>query len=343
MGKKIWCSALAVSVGIVLGGLLAAAKAQEPFYKGKTIRLIVGLSAGGGYDVYSRAISRHMGKHIPGNPVMVVENMTGAGSVLSANYVYKVAKPDGLTIGHFLGGLILQQLLGKPGIEFDSLKFEYLGVPGQDHFLIVVSKSTGIQDVSQWIASKKEIIFGGVTPGGGTDDLPKLLKATIGLPIRVVSGYKGTADIRLAFNSGEVSGVSNAWESLKVTWSKEYESGEAVILLQTGLKSHPELTKIPVAIDFVKHDADKKLLQAVIRVHGPSVRPYAVAPGTPKARVEILRKAFADTMKDPEFLADAKKSKLDINPLSGEELQENIRQIFKLEPELVERLKEIVK
>lgn len=121
------------------------------------------------------------------------------------------------------------------------------------------------------------------------------------------------------------------------------ESGEAVILLQAGLKSHPELTKIPVAIDFVKNDADKKLLQAVIRVHGPSVRPYAVAPGTPKARVAIMRKAFADTMKDPEFLADAKKSKLDINPLSGEELQENIRQIFKLEPELVERLKEIVK
>jgi tripartite-type tricarboxylate transporter receptor subunit TctC len=129
--------------------------AQEPFYKGATIRFIVGLSAGGGYDLYSRAIARHIGKHIPGNPTIVVENMVGAGSVLSANYLYRAAKPDGLTILNFLGGLFLQQLMGKPGIEFDSRKFEYLGVPGQDHFLIVVAKSTGIQDVNQWIASKK--------------------------------------------------------------------------------------------------------------------------------------------------------------------------------------------
>jgi tripartite-type tricarboxylate transporter receptor subunit TctC len=343
MRRNVPCSIAIVSITTFLGAFFPPVDAQELFYKGKTIRLIVGLSAGGGYDVYSRAIARHIGKHIPGNPVMVVENMVGAGSVLSANYVYKIAKPDGLTIVNFLGGLFLQQLLGKPGIEFDSLKFEYLGVPGQDHFLVVVAKSTAIQDVAGWIASKKEVTFGGVTPGGGTDDLPKVLKATVGLPIRVVSGYKGTADIRLAFNSGEVSGVSTAWESLKVTWSKEYESGEAVIVLQSALKSHPELVKIPVAIDFVKSDADKKILDAVIRVHGPSVRPYAVAPGTPKARIELLRKAFAATMKDPEFLADAKRSKLDINPLAGEELHQNIKQIFKLEGQLVDKLKEILR
>ena len=343
MSKKNSSLTVAVSVGLLLSGLFAPADAQEPFYKGKTIRLIVGLSAGGGYDVYSRTIARHMGKHIPGNPVMVVENMVGAGSVLSANYIYRAAKPDGLTIVNFLGGLFLQQLMGRPGIEFDSRKFEYLGVPGQDHFLIVVAKSTGIQDVSQWIASKKEITMGGVTPGGGTDDLPKILKATIGLPVRVVSGYKGTAEIRLAFNSGEISGVSTAWESLKVTWSREYEAGDAVVLLQSTLKSHPDLSRIPLALDFVKNDADKRLLQAVIRVHGPSVRPYVVAPGTPRDRVQLLRKAFADTMKDSEFLADAKKSKLDINPLTGEELQENILEIFKLEPALLEKLKEILK
>lgn len=318
------------------------AAAQE-FYKGKTIRLIVGLPAGGGYDVYSRTIARHMGKHIPGNPVIVVENMDGAGSIIATNHVYKVAKPDGLTIGHFLGGLFLQQLLGKPGLEFDALKFEYLGVPAQDHFLIVLHKSTGITDVGQWIASKKVLTFGGVTPGGGTDDIPNTLKATMGLPIRVVSGYKGTAPIRLAFNSGEVQGVSNAWESLKVTWRKEYESGDAVIVLQAAMKSHPDLPKIPVAVNLIKTDEGKKLLQTVLRVHGPSVRPYAVAPGTPKERVQLLRKAFADTMKDPEFLADAKKSKLDINPLRGEELEENIRDIFKLESNLTQKLKEILK
>ncbi len=313
------------------------------FYKGKTIRLIVGLSAGGGYDVYSRAIARHMGKHIPGNPVIIVDNMTGAGSVISANYLYRVAKPDGLTIGHFLGGLFLQQLLGKPGIEFDPLKFEYLGVPAQDHFLIVVSKATGITDVEQWIASKRMVTMGGVTPGGGTDDIPKILQVTIGLPIRLVSGYKGTADIRLAFNSGEVSGVSNSWESLKVTWRKEYESGDAVIVLQAAIKSHTDLPKIPVAIDLAKTDEAKQLIQTVVRVHGPSVRPYVLTPGTPKERVQLLRKAFADTMKDPEFLEEAKKAKLDINHLNGEELEENIREIFKIETGLKGKLKEILK
>jgi tripartite-type tricarboxylate transporter receptor subunit TctC len=324
-------------------GLAATAGAQESFYSGKTIRLIVGLSAGGGYDVYSRTIARHLGKHIPGNPSVVVENMTGAGSILATNYVYKVARPDGLTIGHFLGGLLLQQLLERPGIEFDARKFEYLGVPAQDHFLVTVSKSTGIVDVHQWIASKKEVSFGGVTPGGGTDDVPKVLKATLGLPLRVVSGYKGTAEIRLAFNGGEVSGVASAWESIKVTWSKEYQSGEAVIVLQAALKSHPELPKIPVALDMIKNDDDRELFQTVIRVHGPSVRPYVVAPGTPKARLDLLRKAFTATMKDGEFLADAKKSKLDINPLAGEQLEENVRDIFKLDATLVERLKEILR
>ena len=331
----------AVGLSLLLSGVAQAT--THEFYKGKTLRLIVGLSAGGGYDVYSRAIARHMGKHIPGNPAVVVENMTGAGSLISANYVYKLAKPDGLTIGHFLGGLLLQQLLGKPGIEFDALKFEYLGVPAQDHFLIVLSRKAGVADAEKWIASKRVVIIGGVTPGGGTDDVPNILKATIGLPIRLVSGYKGTADIRLAFNSGEVSGVSIAWESLKVTWRKEFESGEAVIVLQAAMKSHPDLPKIPVALNFAATDEAKKLFQTVMRVHGPSVRPYVLTPGTPKERVQLMRKAFADTMKDPEFLADAKKSKLDINPLTGEELEETVRDIFRLEPALTEKLKDILK
>ena len=138
----------------VASGDWKTAHAQSNFYEGKTIRLIVGFTAGGGYDAYTRTIGRHMGKHIPGNPVMIVENMPGAGSMISANYVYKAAKPDGLTIGHFIGGLFLQQLLGKPGIEFDAAKFQYVGVPGQDNFVIGIAKSTGITDVESWLASQ---------------------------------------------------------------------------------------------------------------------------------------------------------------------------------------------
>ncbi len=333
--------------GILVGLLLIAGAggvfAQANFYEGKTIRFIVGFSAGGGYDAYTRTIARHMGKHVPGNPVFVVDNMAGAGSLISANYVYKAAKPDGLTIGHFIGGLFLQQLLGKPGIEFDSLKFEYIGVPAQDHFILSVAKSAGITDPDKWIASKQVVKFGGVSTGSGTDDFPNLLKATIGLPIQMVSGYKGTADIRLAFNSGEVAGISNSWESMKSTWKKELESGDLTIVLQVTSKPHPELAKVPLAVNLAKTEEAKKLIQTVERVHGPSVRPYVVPPGTPKDRVQILRRAFMDTMKDSAFLAEAKKATLDINAADGAELEQNVKDIFKLESSLIAKLKEILR
>lgn len=269
--------------------------------------------------------------------------MTGAGSVIAANYMYKAANPDGLTIGHILGGLFLQQLLGNPAIEFDGRKFNYIGVPAQDHFLIGLSKATGITSFENWMASKKPIKLGGVTPGGATDDVPKVLAAALGLPIKVVTGYKGTGPIRLAFDSGEVDGVCNAWESFKSTWRKQVESGEVVLVLQATVKGHPELPNIPVAFDLLKTEEARKLFQVVVRVHGPSTRPYFLPPGTPKERVQILRKAYMDTMKDPEFLADAKKAKLDLNPDDGVGLERNVKEIFDLEPSLVAKLKEILK
>ena len=319
------------------------AHAQESFYKGKTIRLIVGLAPGGGYDLYARVIARHMGKHIPGNPTIVVENMTGAGSIIAGNYIYKAAKPDGLTIGHILGGLFLQQLLGNPAIEFDGRKFEYIGVPAQDHFLIGLSKATGITSFENWMTTKKAVKLGGVAPGGATDDLPKLLEATLGLPIQVVSGYKGTGPVRLAFESGEVDGVCNAWESFKSTWRKQLDSGDVVIILQATLKAHTELPNVPVAFDYAKTDEARKLMQVVTRVHGPSVRPFLLPPGTPKERVLLLRKAYMDTMKDPELLAEAKNAKLDLNPDDGAGLERNVKEIFALEPALVAKLKQILK
>jgi tripartite-type tricarboxylate transporter receptor subunit TctC len=334
---------LAALFGLLLIATVEQVFAQANFYEGKTIRLIVGFSAGGGYDAYTRTIARHFGKHIAGNPSCVVDNMPGAASLISANYVYKAAKPDGLTIGHFIGGLFLQQLLGKPGIEFDSLKFGYLGVPAQDHFIIGVAKSIGITDPEKWIASKQTVKFGGVGGGSGTDDFPNLLKATIGLPIQMVSGYKGTADIRLAFNSGEISGISNSWESTKSTWKKELEAGDLIAALQVSSKPHPELQKVPLAISFAKTDEAKKLIETVARVHGASVRPYVVPPGTPKDRVQILRKGFMDTMKDPAFLAEAQKASLDVNPDDGPALEQNVKEILKLEASLVAKLKEILK
>ena len=331
---------------LILGALLfipaRPAAAQDAFFKGKTIRIVVGFSAGGGYDLYARAIARHMGNHIPGNPTIVVENMAGAASMISANHVYKVAKPDGLTIGHFIGGLFLQQILGRQGIEFDARKFEYLGVPIKDTYCIGLTKASGITTLESWIAAKSPVKIGGTAPGSATDDIPAVLQAALGLPLQVVSGYKGTAEIRLAADSGEVAGFSTGWESFKSTWRKSLDTGEAFIAVQAVAKPHPELPKVPLAINYAKTDEAKKLIQVGAHDPGTLARPFVLPPGTPKDRVLTLRKAFMDSLSDPEFLAEAKKSNLDIAPVGGEEIAKTVENLFKIEAPVAERLKKIL-
>ena len=342
-----WMLALLI-MALMLLSIISGASAQlaygaAPYYEGKAIRIIVGTSPGGGYDTYTRLIARHFSKYIPGNPTIIVDNMPGAGGLVSANHLFKVAKPDGLTIGHFVGGQFLQQLLAKPGIEFDALKFEYVGVPAQDNFVFGVAKTTGITGIEQWLASKTTVKFGAIAAGDGTYDTAKVVEVALGLPIQVVSGYKGTAPIRLAFNSGEVAGLSNSWQSFRSTWRKEIETGEVMIVLQLSAKPHPDLPKVPLAMNLAKTDEARKLIQAVAQAHGAAVRPYVLPPGTPKDRVEILRKAFMEAVKDPELLNEAGKANLEINPGSGDELERNVRELLRLEPTVVARLKEILK
>lgn len=319
------------------------AEAAAPFYEGKAIRIIVGTAPGGGYDTYTRLLARHFGKHIPGNPIVVVDNMPGAGGLLAANHMYRVARPDGLTIGHFVGGQFLQQLLGRPGIEFDARRFEYIGVPAQDNFVFTVAKSLGIATMEQWMSAKSPIKFGAIAPGDGTYDVPKVIEATLGVPIQIVTGYKGTAPIRLAFNSNEVAGLSNSWQSLKSTWTKELENNEVVLLAQMATKPHADLPKVPLAVNFAKSDEARKLIVAVAGSHGAAVRPYLLPPGTPKHLVETLRKSFMAAVRDPELLAEAGRARLEINPASGEDLARNVKELFLLDQPLVARLKDILK
>ena len=322
---------------------VSTAFSQEPFYKDKVIRIIVATAAGGGYDLYTRTMARHLRKYIPGEPTIAVENMPGAGHLIGANYVYRVAKPDGLTMGHFIGTLFLQQLLGKPGVEFDAVKFNFIGVPAQDNYMIGLSKTTGITSMEQWLASKRVVKIGGIGAGSATDDIPKVLAATIGLPLQVVAGYKGTSEVRLAFNSGEIEGICNAWESFKSTWRKELEANEVALVLQAIPTRHREVPNVPLAIDYAKTDEAKRMIRSVIHTIAPTVRPYVLPPGTPKDRVETLRRAFVSTMKDPDFLAEAAKAKLDINPLDGATLETNVKEVFNLDAALIPQLKEILK
>jgi tripartite-type tricarboxylate transporter receptor subunit TctC len=333
---------LLVSFLLVLFFFALEVGAQE-FYKGNTIRFVVGFSAGGGFDTYARVIARHIRKHIPGNPSTVVENMAGAGSGIAANHIYAKAKPDGLTIGNWVGTLILQQAIGaQKGIEFDGRKFEWVGVPVRDSNTCALTKASGITSAEKWLIAKEPVKIGGLAPGTPNSDIPRILKAALNLPVQVVDGYKGTADIRLAADSGEVDGGCWAWESIKVTWRKGLESGNVRAVIQMLSKRHPELPEVPNAIELARSEEGRQLIKAGIIDAGAISRIYSLPPGTPKERVKVLRDAFMATMKDPEFIAEMKKANLDLDPLSGEEAQSIVQGFFKLPPELSAKLRDIV-
>jgi tripartite-type tricarboxylate transporter receptor subunit TctC len=341
MKQSLWIVVAAI-IGLVILAAAPAKSASDDFYKSKNIRIIVGFAAGGGFDTYSRVIGRHMGKFIPGNPSIVVDNMTGAGSLIAANHVYRVAKPDGLTIGHFIGGLIMQQVMGGAGIEFDARKFELIGVPVKENVVCALRKESGITSMESWLAAKAPVKLGGTAPGSTTDDVAKVLKEAVGLPIQLVSGYKGTADIRLAADAGEIAGGCWAWESIKVTWRKALETKDVAVVLQAIPKPHPELATIPLAINYAKTPEAKKLIEAGIHDTQIFTRPYVLPPGTPKERVQILRKAFMETFKDKGFLAEAESSKLDVDPVPPEQVEKIIAGLFKLDPTVLAKLKQIL-
>lgn len=322
--------------------LLNANVFADDFYRGKTVRALVGGSAGGGFDTYTRTMARHMGKHIPGNPTIVVENMTGAATRILAKYLFSAAPPDGLSFGIFNGYLLLGRVLGMKGLDFDVRKYEWIGVPVQDHVACALTKASGITNLEEWRAAKTPVKIGALGPGNSTADVPRLLKGVLGLPIQVVEGYKGTADIRIAADSGEVGGGCWAWQSIEVTWRKGLQAGEVKPIIQVGPKSHPDLTKVPNAFDLVKTDEDKRLLTTGVVLPSSVTRVYAARPGTPKDRIRILQKGFADTLKDPEFLAEAKKAQLEIDPLTGDEVGKAVSEMFDVSPALKAKLKDIL-
>jgi tripartite-type tricarboxylate transporter receptor subunit TctC len=330
------------AVVLVLPESAQSAAPDQDFYKGKTIRVIVGFSAGGGFDTYARVLSRHMPKHIPGNPVMVVDNMAGAGSRLAANYLYKASAPDGLTIGNFIGSLILQQILGDQSVEFDGRRFEWLGAPVMDETACAITKASGVTTLDQWFAAKKPVKLGGEAPGANDSDVPRLLAAALGLPIQLIEGYKGTANIRVAAESGEVDGGCWTWASIRSTWKKGIESGQVNVVIQVNARKAPDLPNVPNAIDYAKSPEARQMIESGVHANSAILRAYALPPGTPKDRVNVLRKAFMATMKDPEFSGELKKADLDLNPLSGGEVESTVRKLFQLDAAMVSRLKEIL-
>jgi len=338
MKKLVLLALLANGCALLSAGALVA----QDFYKGKTINFIVGATPGGGFDTYSRLIARHINRYIPGNPSTIVNNMPGAGGLVAANYMYNKEKPDGLTVGLWAGSFVLGQRMGQTGIQFDATKFEWLGAPIRDNPVCALTKASGIATLDDWFAAKRPIKLGGNGPGS-TPSIPvRMIKSALGLPIHLIDGFKGTGEIRLAAEAGEIDGGCWDWSSIKATWRKGLDAGEVKIVLQINAKPHPELTQVPNAIDLVKNEHARQLLKIGVHDQASLFRAYAIAAGSPKDRVRILQKAFLETMKDAEFLAEAAKARIDINPVSGEQVQEIVAGIFKLDNKSAEDLKKIL-
>lgn len=328
---------------LALVGMPRAAAAQDDFYRGKTIRIVVGYSAGGGFDTYSRAIARHLAKHIPGKPAVIVENMPGAAGLVAANSIYRAGRPDGLTVVNFQGTQVMGQILGREGVEFDARKFEWIGAPTRENAVCALTRASGITSAQQWAASRTPVKLGSVAPGGATHDVPRILQAALGLPIHLVRGYKGTAEIRLAAQSGEIAGGCWPWESLRPTWRQALDAGEATVVLQVSDKRLPDLPGVPMALDLARTDEARQLIHTGIIVPTTVSRLYALPPATPADRVRTLRAAFLRTLSDPEFVNDARQAQLDIDPVAGEEVERLVGELFRTPPPVLAKLKELLR
>jgi tripartite-type tricarboxylate transporter receptor subunit TctC len=320
----------------------STAQAQTPadFYKGKTVEMYIGYSVGGGYDVYGRLVARFIGKHIPGNPTVVVKNMEGAGSMRLANWIYNVGPKDGTVMGTVARGIAFDTLFGMPGAQFDGNKYTWIGSANDEVSVCVAWHTSGVTKFEQLM--EKEMIVGGTGGSADTDQFPKVINAVLGTKMKVVAGYPGGNDINLAMERGEVSGRCGwSWSSVKSTQAAWLKDKKINVLVQLSLAKHEDIPEIPLIMDLAKTDEQKQIFKLIFarQVLG---RPFLAPPGIPADRVAALRKAFMDTMKDPEFLAEADKMKLEITAVSGEALQKIVQEAYETPKDVVKKTGDIL-
>ena len=348
MGNIAWMFlVVSLSIGLAAQSWAAAVddKVVADFYRGKTVKIIVGFSAGGGYDAYSRVIGRHLQKHIPGNPSIIVENMAGAGSIILANHMFNAAPKDGTVIGNFSGQIILEQLFGNPAVQYDLAKVRYLGVPIGETYLLIATRKSGVTKLDELLGAKaKQITVGGI-PGSTVEQGPMLMRDILGANIKVVSGYKGTADVRLAMESGEIDGIMNSWESSKVTSLDRIKNGDWQLLAQLGDNPIADLPvmNVPTIPQIAKTEEQRQLLRFGAAAPNQFGKVYVVPIGTPQERALALESALTKTFADKEFLAEAEKGKLDIDPVSATQVQKLVNEFFGLPAELKAKLKKILR
>ena len=340
----IW-AATAVAWFICAAGSSAIA---DDFYKGKTIRVTVGLAPGGGYDTYARAVARHMGKHIPGNPSFVVDNMEGAGSLIAANYTYNKADRDGTFVGVWNSAYVLYQALGDKAVRLDAKKLNWIGAPIKGSPSCSIMGFTGLKTMDEVVKSGRELKMGSTRAGSTYNDLPMILNQTVGTRFNVINGYKGTSLITVAMRTKELDGGCWGWESARVTARAmlDAEGDQKLIPILVHSKwEDKELKNVPLVRDYIKAKAGED----GVRLYNTWIaqyefqRPWVMPPGVPADRVEIFRKAFKATLEDPEFVAEAKKSKLEMQYVPADEINGLVNEILNISAKTKQGLQFLVK
>jgi tripartite-type tricarboxylate transporter receptor subunit TctC len=319
----------------------AAAQSPSDFYKNRNIDEYIGYSTGGAYDFYARVIGRHMGAHIPGNPTLVPRNMEGAGSLRLANWLYRVAPQDGSAFGTIGRGIAFDPLLIGKGDQFDAQKFNWLGSANNEVSVCVALKDSGINKFEDLFS--EELTVGGTGTSADTDQFPRVLNNVLGTHFKIVEGYPGGNEVVLAMERGEVNGRCGwSWSSVKSTHKAWIDEHKMIVLVQLSLNKHPELPDVPLVTDFAKTDQERAILKMVFarQVMG---RPYAAPPNVPADRLAALRSAFMATMTDKDFLAEAEKTQLEVNPVAGEDVEKLVRDIYTTPSDIVAKTKEAAK
>ncbi len=312
--------------------------AQEPFYKGKTVTIVVGPSPGGGFDTYARFLARHLSKHVAGAPVVIVANMPGAGSNIAANYIYNSAAKDGTFIGAIYGGTPLEPLIGVIPVQHDPRRTQYIGSANNDVYVCIVRKDAPFGDFKDVL--QKEMLIG-AQHSSPAADVALVLNEVLGTKFKLVMGYPGSREIALAVDRGEVQGGCGfAWPSVAVTNSGWFGEGKPMrVLAQTHPAGHPSLNKEGIFNVMSTATPEQRAILEVYFSQQVFGRPYVVAPEVPADRVALLRKAFLDTFRDPALVEEAKKANLEVNPVAGEEVAKMVANVYAAPPEAIQRIK----
>jgi tripartite-type tricarboxylate transporter receptor subunit TctC len=332
---------LLAAASFALGAHAASAQSVADFYKGKTIQIVVGFGAGGGYDLYARALGRHLGKYLPGNPAVVVQNMEGAGSVRAANFVYAGSPQDGTVIAAVNQNAPMYQLLGGAGARYEAAQLQWLGSMTNSNGTVYTWHTSGIKTLDD--AKLKEVPMGAVGAQSDSVIFPNLMNEMLGTKFKPITGYAGSTQIHLAMERGEVMGRGgNSWSSVLVANASWIKENKINLLVQVGFEKEPDLPNVPLLLDLVKDDESKGVIRVISL---PTAIGYGhwLAPGVPKDRLAALRTAYASVLKDPEFLKEAEKTRMDIRVQSGAEVEALVNRVIKTPKAVLDRTAQILK